>query len=647
MQIDPFASIVEQCLISPSQERLLRSCRFAGEQEPAGVAGGGDGEVGPQEAGEPAVDPTGVFIVSLSESARNDGSTPQEDVYHTPPEHSANEGDAVAGDWGCSGSGRAVDLGRDTDLAFSVELEMTQRVDTESHPGVSKAEVEKMRTPSFGESLRESPAKRMRYSGSPAVVKVRSGKTLGVSSASRDCSTANPAESLRILEIKLRLEAPDAPLGVVTEKIRESLVKSVENLKNYGSNLPRDAEVCKGSLQKRKLNLSVEYPNDTRIMELEVEERDGGLLSREHTVKDDSVVSEVDRGTEGTVIDKEVTPMDKGRRIFCKESGKKSVEREGSLLSREHIPKDNPAVNVVNRVTEGTVLGSEVPPTDNGQRVACEELGQKSIESLLSGVDMVKDNLAVNKVDRGTEGSVIGREVPAAVNGQRVASEEMGWKSIERDCGLLSGEDVVKDNSAVHEVDRASEGTVVGREVPATENGQRVACKESGWKSIEDLESFRYMGKTSNSRDEGKKIVDIERNRMRNVERHGSEVCNNCEGQISRNTSADVERFQGVGVNNNSTGSYQDARGARKLPSSILGQAKEKDAELQLRPPACFPLIEKEMNPLDVLNMIEGTRGDPSLENTVIDLVKSRGVTFPVPRWSQEGEYRTEEKGRG
>ncbi|KAL3737905.1 hypothetical protein ACJRO7_019430 [Eucalyptus globulus] len=495
MQIDPFASIVEHCLVPPSQERLLRSCRFAGEPEPAGVAGGGDGDVGTQEAGEPSVDPTGVFMVSLPESARNDGSTaPQEDVYHTPPEHSANEGDAAAVDWGGLDSGRAVDLGRDTDLGFSVELEMTQRVDSESHLGLSSGEVEKVRTPASGESLRESPAKRMRCSGSPAVVKVRSRETLGVSSASKDRSTANPAESLRILEIKLRLEAPNAPLGVVKEKIRESLVKSVENLKNYGSDLQRDAEVCEGSSRKRKLNLRVECTNDIRIMDLEVEERDGGLLSREHTVKDDSAVNEIDRDPEGTVTDKEVPPMDNGQRIACKESGQKRTEEDGGLLAREHTTKDGSAVNEVNRVTEGTVLGREVPPTDNGQRVACEELGQKSMENLLSGVASVKDNLAVDKVDRGTEGSVIGREVPATVNGQRYASKETGLKSKERDGASLSREYTVQDNSAVNEVDRGCEGTVICREVPATDNGQRVACKESGWKSIEDIESFRYTG---------------------------------------------------------------------------------------------------------------------------------------------------------
>ncbi|XP_056160451.1 uncharacterized protein LOC130135400 [Syzygium oleosum] len=499
MQIDPFASIVEHCLVPPPQERLLRSCRFAGEPEPpaavvAGGGGGGDGGVGPREAGEPAVDPTGVFMVSLSESARNDGSNPQEDVYHTPPEHSASEGDAAAVDWGCPDGGRAVDLGRDTDVGFSVELEMTQRVDTESHLGVLNGEAEKTGTPAFGESLWESPAKRMRYSGSPEVVKVKTKEILGVSSASRDRSIANPAESLRILEIKLRLEAPDAPLGVVTEKIRESLVKSVENLKNYGFNLQRDAEICEGSSRKRKLNLGVKCLNDARIMDLEVEERDGGLLSREHMVKDDSAVNEVDRGTEGTVINKEVPPMDNGRRIACEESGQKIVERHSGLFSREHTPKDNSAINDVDRVTEGTVLGSEVPPTDNGQRVACDQLGQKSIESLLSGLDMVKGNLAVNKVSRGTEGSVIGRDVPATVSGQRIACEETGQKSIERDGGLPSGEDTVKDNSAVNEVAKGSEGTVIGREFPATDSGQRVACKESGGKSVEDIESFRYTG---------------------------------------------------------------------------------------------------------------------------------------------------------
>ncbi|XP_059447328.1 uncharacterized protein LOC132178791 [Corylus avellana] len=112
---DPFASIIELCHVSASQEDRLRRCPFARESD-------NDDE-------EERVESTGILMVSLPESSS------AHDVFQTPPDGSvlpsSEEQWLMALDHHpdqleVDGPRDAVDLGKDSDLGFS-EVELTQK----------------------------------------------------------------------------------------------------------------------------------------------------------------------------------------------------------------------------------------------------------------------------------------------------------------------------------------------------------------------------------------------------------------------------------------------------------------------------------------------------------------------------------------
>ncbi|EEF31152.1 conserved hypothetical protein [Ricinus communis] len=155
----PFASIAELCHISSSQEELLKRCRFAGEPE--------TDESLSDESGEnddtTPVESTGIMMISPPESPEEEEEEDHEniprdnDVFHTPPEEStlatsqehelhqrvdSHEDRMVLGDEKIEASltdndSTAVDLGRDTDLGFSTEVELTERIEVDSGTDVN------------------------------------------------------------------------------------------------------------------------------------------------------------------------------------------------------------------------------------------------------------------------------------------------------------------------------------------------------------------------------------------------------------------------------------------------------------------------------------------------------------------------------
>uniref|UniRef100_A0A5B7B7M1 Uncharacterized protein n=1 Tax=Davidia involucrata TaxID=16924 RepID=A0A5B7B7M1_DAVIN len=142
MEDDPFGSLVRQCQPTSSQEHRLRTCPFAREDEvfPEDQSPSSD-------PNQTSIEPTGIFMVSLPDSSKND-SSPHED-FQTPPEDSLlasseeqrtttavealagqkinavsdhNDSEAMAVDNCCTGTEKTVDLGKDSDnLGFSGE----------------------------------------------------------------------------------------------------------------------------------------------------------------------------------------------------------------------------------------------------------------------------------------------------------------------------------------------------------------------------------------------------------------------------------------------------------------------------------------------------------------------------------------------
>lgn len=178
---DPFASLAHFCTISDSQEEFLRRCPFAG-----------DASAFTDSQGFP-LHPPGVFMASLPQSfeQRQQIAPQAQDAYQTPPEQSApaasgghqslpvddparQDSVAVAGGAevvGSIGDATAIDLGKDTDLGFQLEVQSTRRIAEIENTGVCRSEIpesepaskrlklskEPLGTPSSGPIVGEKP----------------------------------------------------------------------------------------------------------------------------------------------------------------------------------------------------------------------------------------------------------------------------------------------------------------------------------------------------------------------------------------------------------------------------------------------------------------------------------------------------------
>ncbi|KAF2315117.1 hypothetical protein GH714_038186 [Hevea brasiliensis] len=163
---DPFASIPERCHISSSQEEHLRRCRFACEPE--------DETLFSDESGDIRVTSAGVTIVSLPESPEDNGNgdniSRDDDAFITLPEQStlaasqekqqqtvavgnrddrkvegvANDEEIASVDGNYADDLIAVDMGGNTVLGFSAEVELTERIAIDrgslSSSGVDRAQ---------------------------------------------------------------------------------------------------------------------------------------------------------------------------------------------------------------------------------------------------------------------------------------------------------------------------------------------------------------------------------------------------------------------------------------------------------------------------------------------------------------------------
>ncbi|KAJ9147644.1 hypothetical protein P3X46_029780 [Hevea brasiliensis] len=247
---DPFASIPERCHISSSQEEHLRRCRFACEPE--------DENLFSDESGDLRVTSAGVTIVSLPESPEDnengDKISRDDDAFITLPEQStlaasqekqqqtvavgnrddrkvegvANDEEIASVDGNYADDLIAVDMGGDTVLGFSAEVELTERIAIDrgslSSPGVDRAQKNEV---IHCESTRAQKNE---------VIRCESTNTRIMNRELAATPSDGLCESLIIIpktvDKNVGLSTPELHLGTRTEKTLERVVKSVKKLKS-------------------------------------------------------------------------------------------------------------------------------------------------------------------------------------------------------------------------------------------------------------------------------------------------------------------------------------------------------------------------------------------------------------------------------
>lgn len=171
---DPFDSLTKLCVLSDSQEDILRRCSFAGNPESV------DGSCSTNsQIHHHLLQPTGVFMAPLPESLEQREQITSHNAYQAPPKQSGGQrpmaGDdpslqdaaVVAGgaeaavEGGCVRDvATAVDLGKNDDLGFRLEVQSTQQTDEIEIIGVHRRKVSE--SDAGGE--RESASKRLNFS---------------------------------------------------------------------------------------------------------------------------------------------------------------------------------------------------------------------------------------------------------------------------------------------------------------------------------------------------------------------------------------------------------------------------------------------------------------------------------------------------
>ncbi|XP_065849078.1 uncharacterized protein [Euphorbia lathyris] len=218
-RVDPFASLEQLCHVSSSQEEQLSNSRFAGEPE--------DEFFSDYDPGGIAVASTGIEMISLPDSPNEK----EYDVFHTPAEEFSLSFsqeqqqknvavdpavEAVAGD-GTMDDSRAVDLGKNTDLGFSAEVEVTERIaidsGAKSSPGRNRLNHNKV---IHFESMN---------------FRVKEGEVNAIDSYGK-----TPANKLKIMDKNLDRNSPEPCLASNAAKTLERVVKSIEKLKSPSKN---------------------------------------------------------------------------------------------------------------------------------------------------------------------------------------------------------------------------------------------------------------------------------------------------------------------------------------------------------------------------------------------------------------------------
>ncbi|OAY60121.1 hypothetical protein MANES_01G087600v8 [Manihot esculenta] len=274
---DPFASMAALCHISSSQEEHLSRCRFAGEPE--------DESFFSDEFGDIPVASTGIMIVSppesLEENRNEDNVSRDNDVFITPPEEStlaasqeeqqqtvainnrdnrvvegvANNEETATVDGNYADDLRAVDLGRDTDLGFSTEMEMTERITIDSgslsSPGADRDhenEVTRCESMNTGIMKRELASNDGLFES--LMITRKSGdkseteKTLARVEKSIDKLESSLKKS-KILDENLVLDTSKNTLGTETENLGETV--DISDLEGFSPSS------CLKSLQKNQI----------------------------------------------------------------------------------------------------------------------------------------------------------------------------------------------------------------------------------------------------------------------------------------------------------------------------------------------------------------------------------------------------------
>ncbi|KAJ0047625.1 hypothetical protein Pint_15768 [Pistacia integerrima] len=254
--------IPKRCVLSSSQEVLLRHSHFLGDPE-AEVEKNDSEDSGERETPKEC---TGIMMMSPPESSddndqNGNNSSRDDDVFQTPPEGSlmaSSDGngndrtDVVKEDTahGCTDGENAVNLGADTDVGFS-------EVESQKFEGVN--EVIHFESNSVSALKRES---------------VTDNK----------CLSGSLLKKPKLLDENLVSESPvqflDSELGENKEKIMKSLEKSNSNRASpcsCGSKSPQTQsnQSSEGSSVKRKLRFT------TEVLELETEVIDRDLRFRE------------------------------------------------------------------------------------------------------------------------------------------------------------------------------------------------------------------------------------------------------------------------------------------------------------------------------------------------------------------------------
>uniref|UniRef100_A0A2P2J626 Uncharacterized protein n=1 Tax=Rhizophora mucronata TaxID=61149 RepID=A0A2P2J626_RHIMU len=259
---DPFRQIAELCHVSSPQEEYLRRCPFAFQSDD-------EFPLFADDSGETPVASTGIMMLSPPENIeqQNGDNAPRDataEVFHPrgsfeeqllQPEllesvEGAGYGEKIeAVDGDRMDDSVAVDLGKDTDLGFCLETELTEKIEIDSgmisSTGVCRAHESKVlhcestevrvskREPTLNEGVCESHVKKSKISDKNLEIESPGsglgtcrGKTLETIVKTM-LKLKSPLNESKVLDKKLESEAPRGSLAAESEKTLSALVKII------------------------------------------------------------------------------------------------------------------------------------------------------------------------------------------------------------------------------------------------------------------------------------------------------------------------------------------------------------------------------------------------------------------------------------
>ncbi|KAK4745237.1 hypothetical protein SAY87_011549 [Trapa incisa] len=611
MESDPFGFITACCRISSSQEVVLRKCRFPGEPEIPS-------EDECSSSGGAEVQSTGMMMVSPPESTqatRNDNPTSQE-TYHTPPEESAPpssaSGDEPVLPQDYKDRKRGVELRRDRDPRL---LKRTGRTASELHGRDSQFPMEKGRSLKRGLSSHEILSEKRRFSETTESLNQLTSK------------------GTRILEINLRLEAPHMFAGIVKEKIKESLEEALESLTNYRGILRREINIQEVASTERELNLSIKIDDATRIAGLK---EVGGSIPEPPTGPDGG---EVGLGLNAKVIGSagDISGFRYSGRthLSLDKGGMSTAVRMTSGMRSSEEPLKSQACNDPQgesstriNISVANVQGFKCDP---GRKEAGGGRGSLSISSVFSTVDTEND--CAREV-RGVESfenfaTNNGKDKYMSKKGKAIAESDGIGLRLEEKHNTPCVDDHGGQRSALANVQKSKDGSKLKE------------ADRDYFRSVTELEvndiaprdhregAERYNREKDpclfNNR---KSIVGDKENLVRDKERPNLQVNDASVRQKSTEINCSVQSIQNLCAYGTKLDKSPNAGGSRILPSFVNESVQHVPRRVTSKASSCPPKL-KEIDIFDVLKQGAKTCEGPSIEHSLVDIAKKRGLTFP------------------